>query len=331
MVTSIGSFLAGLKPCTPESATRPLPTTPAFGLIFACRPPQSPQLATLPSNPFAFSSSISSGQSPRRQRTSQVFMQEFDLVTIGGQLAKEIASEIARAGRRVAFVTNAMVHNPLAERQRDSPSNDPRRPVRRERALLPFHAKDDDLPHNSALIDAGTGAAQFAAMNGHAVFTGKMSLAIHGIEYRFKRAILAPEALIVTPTTPELQSIDYLAADNWLNLVHLPETLAIVGQGSEACELAQAFARCGCTVHLISTDSLLPGQCAKSAEALMAQLTKDGVRLHIGWSCSFVERIGGQKAISIEKHGERRKLIVEQIIVAAPRRVDLSASRTGSR
>jgi pyruvate/2-oxoglutarate dehydrogenase complex dihydrolipoamide dehydrogenase (E3) component len=248
-------------------------------------------------------------------------MEKFDLVVIGGHLAAVVAIEAARLGARVALVRNPGVHNPLAARARAK-----RRSIIVAGLKGPAHALDvlrqcdspQTLPHDPTMLEMAP-AGGIVVREGHAVFTGRDSLAVHGQELRFRRAVIAAEASPTVPAIPGLAAAGYLTGDNWPALGWMPRRIAILGAGGEACELAQAFARCGATVHLVCGESILPGYDADAVEIVAAQLRGEGVHLHAGWSCASIEARGANKRLLLRGFDATINVFVDEVVVACGR------------
>ncbi len=86
---------------------------------------------------------------------------------------------------------------------------------------------------------------------GEAIFTGKNSLTVSGIEYQFRKAIIA------TGSSPRIIEIEGLAKEkiltnqNLFNLTEIPEKTLIIGGGPIGMEVGQAFAMLGSQVTIV--------------------------------------------------------------------------------
>ncbi|MBL9122491.1 MAG: FAD-dependent oxidoreductase, partial [Planctomycetaceae bacterium] len=107
-------------------------------------------------------------------------------------------------------------------------------------------------------------------------------------------------------------------------LRELPKRVAILGATPRACELAQAFRRYGSEVFLVSDDErLLADEEPLVAGAVTRALAELGVRLHLGWQCTAAASTGRARSLVIAQGSAQRKLIVDQIVLALPRRANL--------
>lgn len=128
------------------------------------------------------------------------------------------------------------------------------------------------------------------------------------------------------PSVPEfsgLDKIEYLTNENLFNLEKVPQSLAVIGGGAIACEMAQAFARLGAKVTIVYRGaSLLKREDREAAALLEAALRADGVDFVLGETpASFAT---DQSGILIETQ-TGRKLACEKVLLALGRRMDFSA------
>jgi len=159
---------------------------------------------------------------------------------------------------------------------------------------------------------------------GSAVFTGANTVAVHGRELTFERAIIAP-ALAAQPAEAidreagTSDAIQLLTAETWPQLAALPRRLAIVGGGAAAVELADLFAQLGTEVHLVTpSGELLPGEDPAATAVVARGLEHAGVRFHRGWSLREVEQLASARLVTIEHGEELRKLLADELLVLSP-------------
>lgn len=146
-----------------------------------------------------------------------------------------------------------------------------RRVMRHVRAAI-THIEPVDSPE--ALEAAGVSVLQ-----GHArMVPGGVSVG--------GRTITARHVLIATgsdpsvPDIPGIGDVHVLTNENLWDLDVLPGELVILGGGPVGCELAQAFARLGCSVTIIHrAERLLPREDPEASRILAAVLGDDGVRI----------------------------------------------------
>ena len=103
------------------------------------------------------------------------------------------------------------------------------------------------------------------------------------------RVISAPNIVIASgarprvPDIPGLQQLDYLTSDTVWQIRQLPRRLLVLGAGPIGCELAQAFARLGSQVTLVThAPRILPREDADVAEQVQGAFQRQGMQVYTG-------------------------------------------------
>lgn len=266
----------------------------------------------------------------------------YDLVVIGGELAIRAAREAATLGGRIALALNrgedteAVTAARMARRAMIVAGRRGTSAAQATWAKFELGAKSstDTSPRAAALAELD--ARGVSVRPGHAVFTGPNSVAIHGEEVYFERAIIAVDGRTTMAGIANAEQTAPIIASDLVKIARLPRRVAIVGGTDEACETAQALARAGCDVHLIWSDGhFLPGTESIVGSRLQLQLRDEGVRLHADWHATALETIGHSKGLKLTQGVQRLKLLVDEVIVAtgsaaALDRMALAAARIES-
>jgi dihydrolipoamide dehydrogenase len=147
----------------------------------------------------------------------------------------------------------------------------------------------------------------------------------------------APVVVLATgsrPTIPPvdgLDRLDYWTSDVALSIEDQPGSLIVLGGGAVGCELAQAFALFGTTVHLVEVaPRLLPAEAAWAGQALADRLRNDGVRLHLGQTPSQARLSGDHCQVDLP---DGTAIRAERVLVAGgrePRTDDLGLEGVGA-
>ncbi|QDU86770.1 Mercuric reductase [Pirellulimonas nuda] len=159
---------------------------------------------------------------------------------------------------------------------------------------------------------------------GDARFVDRQTIAVDDCRLRFRRAIIATGARAMAPPIPGLDSARYLTNESVFSLTELPASLGVIGAGPIGCELAQAFARLGSRVHLISDSAdaggptLLPREDPEAAAIVREALRRDGVSLHSHGKQVRVARDGEQTRVECDASPDY-PIVVEKLLVAAGR------------
>jgi len=187
-------------------------------------------------------------------------------------------------------------------------------------------------PHDSAERFRSLGIDVFL---GDGRFVAPDAVEVDGRRLRFRRAVVAAGARAAVPHLPGLAEAGYRTNETIFNLTELPRRLAVLGGGPIGCELAQAFARFGSEVTLLSRPMhILPREDADAAAVVAAALARDDVHVELGVQPVAVRRQGGDKVLDVqsvhrqedgersgggEHHGRHLELAVDEILVATGR------------
>jgi pyruvate/2-oxoglutarate dehydrogenase complex dihydrolipoamide dehydrogenase (E3) component len=183
------------------------------------------------------------------------------------------------------------------------------RRVRRVRAEI--------APHDSVQRFAGLGVDIFL---GHGHFTGKRSLEVEGERLDFRKAIIATGERAAVPPIPGLAEAGYLTNETVFSLTALPRRLIVIGGGPIGCELAQAFARLGSQVFLVSdVPRLLPKEDTDVAALLEKQFRSEGIELILGAKVERAERSAVGKILIVDCGQRKQTVVGDEILLAVGR------------
>ncbi|RPJ61872.1 MAG: mercuric reductase [Acidobacteria bacterium] len=172
-------------------------------------------------------------------------------------------------------------------------------------------------PHDSAARFSRLGVDVFL---GDARFTGRDSIEVSGTALRFKKAIIATGARPAAPAIPGLEEAGYLTNETVFSLTELPREFLIIGAGPIGCELAQAFARLGSRVTLVTNgERILPREDQEAASLLAEALERDGVRLLLGSEVERVTREGARYRVGVARDGSVGTFAVDHVLVGVGR------------
>ena len=172
--------------------------------------------------------------------------------------------------------------------------------------------------HDSAARLTGLGVDVFI---GQARFTSRDTIAVDDQRLRFARAVIATGARAAVPPIPGLGSVDYLTNETVFSLTTLPRRLLVIGAGPIGCELAQAFARFGASVTLVSDSAtVMPRDDPDAAAVVQNALEQDGIELLLGVTITRVELgSGGEKIVRFDRGGSTGLASGDALLVAAGR------------
>lgn len=294
----------------------------------------------------------------------------FDVVVIGGgPVGENVADRAGRTGLSVALVEAELVGGECSY-WACIPSKTLLRPgaVRAEAAGVPGARTDDDLDVAAVLRwrdsmvsdwdDAGqvkwVEGAGITLVRGLGRLVGPRRVEVVAEDADAdvddlprSRVIEARHAVVVaTGSVPVLPDVPGLAEVNpWTSreatgVEDVPESLAIVGGGVVACEMAFALADLGARVTVLARGGLLERTEPWAGEAVAASLREHGVDVRLGVSAGKVEALpDGGARLALEASGrgpeedpDLAPLEVAQVLVATgrvPRTQDVGVDTVG--
>ncbi|HEY0248519.1 MAG TPA: NAD(P)/FAD-dependent oxidoreductase [Gryllotalpicola sp.] len=172
-------------------------------------------------------------------------------------------------------------------------------------------------------------------VRGHAVFTGPRTLAVTAADGTVTELTATHAIAVSTGSTAVLPDIPGLAAAQpWTSrdatsAASVPASLAIIGGGVVAGEMATAYASFGTKVTLIARGGLLSNQEPFAGEAVAAALRATGADVRLGTSTESVESDASGHTLHLS---DGTTVTAEKILVAvgrAPRTGDLGLEAVG--
>jgi len=166
--------------------------------------------------------------------------------------------------------------------------------------------------HDSAEV---LGSYGIAVVAGEARFTAPNAVEVDGRTLTGRRFVIATGSRPRIPRIPGLDPKTALTSDNLWDIDALPRSLAILGGGRVAAEMASAFTRLGTRVTLLVRSKLLRAEDPELVERLAAVLAAQGVEILTGASVQGVESHDGGLVVT----AGGRKLAVERLLTCAGR------------
>jgi pyruvate/2-oxoglutarate dehydrogenase complex dihydrolipoamide dehydrogenase (E3) component len=176
--------------------------------------------------------------------------------------------------------------------------------------------------HDSAEVLHGYG---IDVAQGDARFTGAHEVDAGGRKLTGRRFVVATGSRPILPSIPGFDEATALTSDTLWDIEELPSTLAILGGGPVAVEMASAFARLGTHVTMLVRSSLLRAEEPELVTRLAAVLTAQGVEIVTGAVVERVETRKGEIAIALGG----RTVRADRLLVAAGRAPVVPPGLTG--
>ena len=165
-------------------------------------------------------------------------------------------------------------------------------------------------------------------------FVDEHAIRLNGEVISAKNWVLASGSSPAIPAIKGLDKTPFITNKEIFSLDRLPVSMVVLGAGPIAVEMAQAFSRLGTQVTVIQrSGQILSKEDKDMADALMAVLASEGVRIYLNAKTVSVSDAGNQKEIVIrDAAGQTITLKAEQILVAlgrAPNTVELDLENAG--
>ncbi len=172
-------------------------------------------------------------------------------------------------------------------------------------------------PHDSVqrFTELGVNCVQ-----GNARIVSPWAVQVNGQTLTARHIVIATGARPRIPDIPGLAALDYLTSDTVWAIRNLPERLLVVGAGPIGCELAQAFARLGSRVTLVThADRILPREDLEVAELVHAEFLRQPIAVHTNFTpLSFSTGESGQACVFDTPQG-RQTVSFDRVLLAVGR------------
>jgi pyruvate/2-oxoglutarate dehydrogenase complex dihydrolipoamide dehydrogenase (E3) component len=280
----------------------------------------------------------------------------FDVLIIGaGQAGIPLAHALAKAGKRVAIAeeknlggscvnfgctpTKAVIASArvahLARRAKEFGLKIPTVEVdfpavleRAKRILIEsrtslqkgFEKRDNPkLLHSTAHFDG-------REMNAFRVIVGDQLVVA-------EQVVLDTGTRSTIPAIEGLDQVNFICAENWLDIMKLPEHLAIIGGGYIGLEMSQFYRRMGSRVTVIEGANQVAGHEDQDvASALQSSLEAEGIEFRLNTSVKRVESIQESVKLTVQDHSKSFPIAASHVFVATgrtPNTEDLSLETVG--
>jgi len=155
-------------------------------------------------------------------------------------------------------------------------------------------------------------------VTGTASFVSKNRVRVAEKTFDAKKIVIASGSQAWIPSIKGLDKIDYLTNEDMFSLPKLPKSLIVLGGGPVGVEMAQAYARLGCSVSLIElAPRLLPRMDSQSSSILAEVFRGEGIELILDNEVIEVSEDAEGKHLLLK---DGRSISAESILVALGRR-----------
>jgi pyruvate/2-oxoglutarate dehydrogenase complex dihydrolipoamide dehydrogenase (E3) component len=280
--------------------------------------------------------------------------ERFDVVVVGaGQSGGPIATDFAKAGRRVAVVERAEVGGTCVNvgctptktmiasgrvahvARTAAPYGVEVGPVRVAMARVRERKREMVASWRSG-SEGSLAKAGVELIRGEARFSGPRRLAVSlnaggERELEAELVVLNTGARPAAPDLPGLDGVPYLDSTSIMELDEVPRHLLILGGGYIGLEFGQLFRRLGAEVTIVQRDrQLLAREDADIAEAMAAILREDGITVLLKTAARRAAAAAGAVELKLEGPDGERTLEGSHLLVAAGRAPNTEALNLGA-
>ena len=278
-------------------------------------------------------------------------MEQFDVVVLGtGSAGENVASALARAGKRVAVVEQHLVGGECPY-YACIPSKAMLFSAEVRRAARQAH--EVGAASRPLVLDTNQEAyAAAVAYRDEIAVHRNDAEAVEGLEALGVTVVRAPgkishsgvvdaggrelgwqDLIISTGTTvnrPDIPGLDQAwTSEDAYSSNELPQSMVILGGGAVGCELAQVMARFGCHVTLVQRPpKLMPNEPPAISELLAEVLRAEGVTIIFGAQATRVEQLAGATRLYLDNGAQ---VEAARVLLATGKRAQLDAEGLGIR
>jgi pyruvate/2-oxoglutarate dehydrogenase complex dihydrolipoamide dehydrogenase (E3) component len=157
-----------------------------------------------------------------------------------------------------------------------------------------------------------------------AKFVGKRTVEIDGKQYTARKIFIAAGTKPAILPIPGIENAkNLLTNENMFELDEVPKTLAVLGGGAIAVEMAQAFSRLGSKVTVIQrSKNILSKQDSAGAEIVEKAMREEGIDLRPGTLTDKIEQKGNKNIVHLN---DGTTIEVDSILAATGREMNFDS------
>jgi pyruvate/2-oxoglutarate dehydrogenase complex dihydrolipoamide dehydrogenase (E3) component len=174
-------------------------------------------------------------------------------------------------------------------------------------------------------IEPHDSVARFTALGvdcvqGDARILSPWEVEVNGATIAARSIIIASGGRPRIPDIPGLDMVDYLTSDTVWQIREPPGRLLVIGGGPIGCELAQAFARLGSTVTLVThADRILPREDPEVSAQVLAEFRKQGMTVHTSYEALRFITVGAGHCCVFAGPESQPEVAFDRVLLAVGR------------
>jgi pyruvate/2-oxoglutarate dehydrogenase complex dihydrolipoamide dehydrogenase (E3) component/uncharacterized membrane protein YdjX (TVP38/TMEM64 family) len=172
-------------------------------------------------------------------------------------------------------------------------------------------------PHDSVERFTGLGVD---CVQGQAHIVSPWEVEVDGKSITTRNIVIASGARARVPQVDGLDQLDYLTSDTLWDIRDAPARLLVLGAGPIGCELAQAFARLGTTVTLVThAQRIMPREDEDVSAEVARAFARSGIEVHVGYEPVRFGIEGSEQFGLFGSADGQQRLVFDRLLLAVGR------------
>lgn len=157
-------------------------------------------------------------------------------------------------------------------------------------------------------------------INGEAKFNDRHHLSVSGQIISADKILIGAGSESVIPPITGIENVPYLTSKTAFELKELPKTLAVVGGGYIALEIAQMFSRLGTKVTIIQRSEILFQEDNDISHWMTDYLRSEGIEILNHTTINEIETSGDHISVKLNRNEEQFSKDFSKILIATGRK-----------
>lgn len=160
-------------------------------------------------------------------------------------------------------------------------------------------------------------------IQGEAEILSPWEVKVNDVVYKTKNVVLAIGATPIIPNIPGIDKIAFKTSETIWDLQERPKKMLVLGAGPVGCEMAQAFARLGCEVTMVThLGEILQKEDSDVSEELVKHFLEDGIKIFTQHEPILFDQNEHKKWITLKGPNGTVEIDFNEVLIAVGRRAN---------